>query len=90
MNPLSLETIAAAFDITPVYLSSWFKKNMGINLSTHIANVRMEEAKRLLVENRSLKVQEVAETVGIPSISTFIRQFKNYTGITPDQYRKLN
>lgn len=90
MNPLSLETIAAAFDITPVYLSTWFKKNMGINLSTHIANVRMEEAKRLLLENRGLKVQEVAETVGIPSISTFIRQFKNYTGTTPDQYRKLN
>ena len=89
-EPLDLESIAAEFGITPVYLSAWFKKNVGINLSAHITNVRMEQAKRLLLEKRSAKVQDIAQEVGIPSISTFIRQFKNHTGTTPDQYRKLN
>lgn len=90
MEPLSLDSIADEFGITPVYLSTWFKKNVGINLSVHITNVRMEAAKKLLTENRNRKVLEIAQDVGIPSISTFIRQFKNYTGTTPDQYRKLN
>jgi YesN/AraC family two-component response regulator len=89
MEVLSLDSISEIFGITPVYLSSWFKKNTGVNLSAYIANVRMEEAKRLLATNQNLKIAEVSASVGIPVASTFIRQFKNYFGCTPDQYRQL-
>lgn len=89
-EPLSLESIAGAFQITPVYLSSWFKKNVGINLSLYLSNCRMEEAVRILQENRSIKVAELAEQVGISNVSTFLRQFKNYTGTTPDAYKRIH
>lgn len=89
-RPLSLESIAEEFGITSVYLSSWFKKNIGINLSVYLSNYRMEKAKEMLINNKAMKIADVAEKVGIISTSTFIRQFKNYTGITPDQFRKLN
>jgi YesN/AraC family two-component response regulator len=86
---LSLESISAVFGITPVYLSSWFKKNTGINLSVYLSNIRMEEAKKLLVGKEHLKITDIATQVGIPGVSAFIRQFKNYTGSTPDQYRQI-
>lgn len=86
---LSLDSISSYFGITPVYLSSWFKKNTGINLSVYINNIRMEEAKKLLLSHKNLKISDIAARVGISAASTFIRQFKNYTGCTPDQYRQL-
>ena len=48
----------------------------------------MEEARKILLEEECIKVSDVAELVGISSISTFIRQFKNYYGCSPDQYRQ--
>ncbi len=86
-EPLSLESISTAFGITPVYLSAWFKKNIGINLTAYLSGIRMEAAKKYLAEEKHIKIHELAEKVGIPSVSVFIRQFKNYTGSTPDQYR---
>ena len=35
-------------------------------------------------------VQVVGEKVGMPNVSSFIRFFKQQTGITPGQYRKQN
>lgn len=87
---LSLESISSYFGITPVYLSSWFKKNTGINLSIYINNKRMEEAKELILKHKHMKIADIARLVGISGASTFIRQFKNHTGCTPDQYRQLN
>lgn len=89
-EPLSLESISSEFGITPVYLSSWFKKNTGINLSVYIMNVRMEEAKKILLNNQHLKIADIAVSIGFLGTSTFIRQFKSYTGCTPEQYRQLN
>lgn len=85
---LSLDSVAEVFGISPVYLSAWFKKNAGINFSQYITKVRMEEARKILLEEECIKVSDVAELVGISSISTFIRQFKNYYGCSPDQYRQ--
>ena len=85
---LSLDSVAEVFGISPVYLSAWFKKNAGINFSQYITKVRMEEARIILLEEECIKVSDVAELVGISSISTFIRQFKNYYGCSPDQYRQ--
>lgn len=90
MEVLSLDSISSVFGITSVYLSSWFKKNIGINLSVYICNVRMEAAEKILLEERGIKVADVAEKVGVSNASTFIRQFKNHFGCTPDQYRQKN
>lgn len=86
---LSLETIAEEFGITSVYLSTWFKKNVGVNLSAYLSNFRMDKAKEILHAERNIKVSELALRVGISNTSTFNRNFKNHLGVTPDQYKKL-
>lgn len=87
-SDLSLELVADAFSITPVYLSSWFKKAFDVNFSVYISNMRMEEATKILRSDPSIKIYAVANLVGIENVTTFIRQFKAKTGTTPEQYRK--
>ena len=89
-EPLSLDSVSSVFGITPVYLSSWFKKNTGINFSVYLSNIRIQQAKRILEENRHMKISDVAVKIGIPSAAAFIRKFKNCTGSTPEQYRQCN
>jgi YesN/AraC family two-component response regulator len=88
MEPICLDSVADYFGITAVYLSSWFKKNLSINFSVYLTSLRMEKAKEYLTQNPGLKIAKLAQMVGLTNISTFNRQFKNYTGISPDQYRK--
>ena len=85
---LSLEIVAEAFDLNPVYLSNMFKKNTGVNFSAYVSKLRMDKAILLIQESASLKIYEIAERVGIDNPATFIRQFKKYTGVTPVQYRR--
>ena len=87
-EPLTLDTVAEAFSITPVYLSSWFKKNLGVNFLNYISAARMERAGELLCQPNPPKIYEVALAVGIDNTATFIRQFKKHTGLTPSQYQK--
>lgn len=70
--------------MTPAYLSTLFKKQTGESLLKFISQVRVEAAKSLLEEGKS--VSEVAEMVGFRDVSTFIRVFKKQTGLTPGQF----
>lgn len=84
---LTLDIIADDFGISTVYLSAYFKKETGTNISTYIAGLRINKAKQLLIENEDAKISEIAEQVGIYSQATFIRQFRKSTDMTPNEYR---
>ena len=47
----------------------------------------MDKAKEML-QNPSLKLAEIAETLGMGNVQSFIRTFKKYEGMTPGQYRE--
>ena len=51
----------------------------------HLAQVRVEEAKRLLSSSR-LKVYEVGERVGYPNVEHFSRVFKKLTCLSPSAW----
>lgn len=83
---LSMTMIADHFAISTVYLSSYFKKNTGVNLSHYIQVVRIREATKLMEEDRTLQIKDVARRVGYTNVGTFIRHFKKLSGTTPTQY----
>lgn len=60
---LTLGKIAEEIYVSPPYLSNIFKEKMDINLMSYIHKVRVEKAKKLLLES-SLSIQKVAELVG--------------------------
>ena len=84
---ITLETLAAAFFVSPVYLSRLFKKKTGQNYVHYLTLLRMRRALTLLATT-DLKVAEIAELIGYENPRYFARLFKNHTGDTPQAYRE--
>lgn len=82
-----LETVAKHVGLNPDYLSRLFKSNTNQTFNAYLTEVRMEAAKRMLVES-DMTIGEVAERTGYQNIAYFSRVFKKYTGITPFDYKK--
>ena len=85
----SLQAMADRFSLTPSNLSHYFKSCAGQGVLEYVQSRRKKEACRLLSQTDE-PVQVVGEKVGMPNVSSFIRFFKQQTGITPGQYRKQN
>ncbi|GAA4844630.1 helix-turn-helix domain-containing protein [Paenibacillus vulneris] len=84
---LNISMIGGAFDLTPSYVSRLFKEYTGEALLDFINKTRLEEAKKLLLEQK-YTVNEVAGKVGYNDVNTFLRIFKKFEGITPGKYTK--
>lgn len=84
-SDISLEECAEAFNTTTYALSKAFKTINGVNFIDYLISLRMDKAKKLLVES-DLKVNEIAEQIGYQP-SYFIRLFRKYENMTPGQYR---
>lgn len=85
---ITLDIMADKLNITPGYLSTYFKEKTGANFSDYLNGLRMQKAKELL-NNLDLKIQEISVKVGYHNVNSFIRMFKRYSGITPGEYRKM-
>lgn len=84
---ITLTKAAALVHLNPSYLSQLFKQQLNRNFIDYIAEVRMEEAKRLLGAT-SLRISEVADRVGYSDVAYFSNTFKKWNGCTPSEYRK--
>ena len=80
------DDVAAVAYITPNYLSKQFRSKMGMNLREYINQIRVEEAKRLLLST-NLPVSEVAGMAGYENISYFSTVFRKRTGMSPVDWR---
>lgn len=85
---INREDVAAIAYITPNYLSKQFRNKKGMNLREYINQIRIEEAKRLLLTT-NLSVSEVAGLSGYENISYFSTVFRKYTGMSPIDWRNL-
>lgn len=83
---LTLESVARETFVSPSYLSTLFKQELGVNFLDYLHQYRIEQAKPLLAQN--LKVFAVAKLVGYQDEKHFSTTFKKWTGLTPKQYRK--
>ncbi|MBN2617608.1 MAG: AraC family transcriptional regulator [Spirochaetales bacterium] len=88
-NNLSLYTVADNFSITESYLSFYFKEQTGINFSTYLEKIRIEESKKLLV-NTNDTIDTIAKAVGYNSDKTFRRVFQKTLTISPSSFRLEN
>ena len=82
----SLGKDVEAIYVSPPCLSNLFKDKMDVNLVAYIHKVRIDKAKKLLLES-SLSIQKVAELVGYRHEKHFMQIFKKSCGMTPSQFR---
>ena len=84
---VSLSVLAEEFHLNAQYISQLFKSEIGVNFLAYLTNIRMEQAKKLLLSS-SLSIAEVSEQSGYADYRVFTKVFKKNEGITPSQYRR--
>ena len=87
-RPITLEDVSKVSELSPTYLSTMFKKEMGENFQDYLLSVRMDKAKELLKETRD-PVALICEKVGYSDVRYFTKTFAKYSGLKPNEYRKL-
>lgn len=83
---ISLQSVAKQINVNPSYLSRVFKQETQMNFVNYLIGLRINKAK-LLLENKQLKVYEIAERVGYHNYSYFSRMFRKVVGVSPEEYR---
>lgn len=87
---LDISTLGEAFNMTGFYISRIFKQHSGMKVTKYVNELRVERAKKMLLENTKMKISEVGWSVGFDNQRTFLKIFKEIEGVTPTQYRNAN
>ena len=87
-STLNLNKLSSLLNIRSHTLSQLLNDNLEKSFSQFINEYRIEEAKRMLLDNDHLKIQAIAEICGFNSNSTFYTAFKKVTGTTPAEFVK--
>ncbi len=88
-SKVTLESAAKEAYVSPNYLSSLFKKELGIKFSDYLTEVRMKKAKELLGE-LGYSIEEIATMVGYRDAAYFCNVFQKKYGVSPSEFRKWN
>lgn len=85
-SELNVNSISAHFGCTPEHFIRSFARAMGLTPYQYLLNMRMVEARRLLLENCS--VQETARAVGYANPRVFSHAFQKKYGVAPGAFRR--
>lgn len=72
---------------TKEFLQLYFTTRVGMDFRTWRTQLRIEEAKKLLLENKDASIQIIAEASGFSDKSNFHRQFVKIVGCSPKEWR---
>lgn len=84
---ITLDDIAGFTNYNKTYLSSLFKRKMGITIFQYLKNIRLQHCLQELKETDETIVN-IALKNGFASIQSFNKVFKEIYQMTPAQYRK--
>lgn len=85
-GPLTMQEVADMVDLSASYFSKMFSECAGEPFLKYVARLRMDKAKALLKSSND-KIYEVAEKVGYSDYRIFSKNFKDYVGMSPAEYR---
>lgn len=88
-SEISLEKLAESLNLSPSYISSCFKKHMGISIMRYAKKIRIDRAKVLLTTT-DISILDLSVSLGFYDQSHFSKTFKNFTGVSPSKYRNDN
>lgn len=85
-EPLSLNSIAEAFFMSPYYLSHQFKEVTGYTVVQYIQMTRIKNVQYLLL-NSDMKISDICDQAGFSSFSQFNRIFRKFCKVSPSDYK---
>ena len=84
---LRISELAERFFVNHCYLTHIFKEQVGYSPKQYILLNRLSYAKELL-ETTGLQVSQIAYQCGFGDTNNFIRSFREWFGMAPNQYRQ--
>jgi YSIRK-targeted surface antigen transcriptional regulator len=84
---ITLDSLAESSHISPNYLSTLFKKEVGMSPTMYIQHAKVQEAKKLLMVS-DYSLIDICLYLSFHDQSHFTKVFKKHTGQTPRQYRQ--
>ncbi len=86
-EPISLEDLAQLENISPFYVSHYFKDNLGISFQEYLSNIRFRHAYSL-VRHTDLKIMDICMESGFSSSRYLNQMFQQKLGMSVKEYRK--
>jgi AraC-like DNA-binding protein len=88
---ITISDVSTTLGTNDKYISMSVNKFARMNFNHYINTLRIQEAKKkLLEENTESSIQDIALACGFGNASSFIRVFKQTTGLTPAYYVTLS
>lgn len=89
MQGITINQIAAEVGVHPLHLARTFRRFYNCSPGEYLRKSRIEFASNLLIYSNKTLV-EIALFSGFSDQSQFSRSFKQHTGITPADFRRIN
>lgn len=86
---ITLDILSDKFNLSPRYVNEIFKTKFHETPLKYLQKVRINHAKKLLVETDK-DIISICFEVGYETLSTFYRVFRNITGMSPHKYRTIH
>ncbi len=87
---ITLEAVAKSAFVSAPHLSYLYRKHLGLSFKQLLLKVRIEQSKRLLLQNNDMQVTEISYEVGFHDLSHFEKVFRKLVGTKPLQFRNSN
>lgn len=88
-DKLTMEELAKTVYLSKYHFLRVFRQHMGVSPYDYLTSVRISKAKELL-NTSGEGLDTIAARVGFADGKSLIRRFKQLTGMTPSQYRRLS
>lgn len=85
---LNLSKLAEALELTSHQLSELINTQYGKSFSQYLRELRIKEAKKLLLNEPNASILSISMETGFKSQSNFYAAFKDLTGMSPGAFRK--
>ncbi len=87
-GPITLDDLARVSSLSRSHFSRAFKASVGIGPHRFVNDWRIRRARDLLEGAAPQPIDAVARAVGFSSAGVFRRVFRQFVGVTPQQYRE--
>lgn len=87
---VGLPEIVEQANMSVSYLNELFRDAFGMSPYSFLIQLRIREAKKIMVTNPSMALKEVSVLAGYNDVSHFVATFRKKEGITPAKYRDLH
>jgi AraC-like DNA-binding protein len=88
-SEFNLDKLSLDLNISKVKITQALNVQLKTNFYQHINSLRVEEAKRLIDNKQDANFVTIGYESGFKNKSTFYKYFKQITGATPSDYKKM-